>query len=524
MSGEVVLQNTESNDDEATSIWAVNKRMVPSKIAYILSGGHLGSHIAFLNLFFTSVGLSPIHAGIITGMNYASPIITGPIWGYVADFTGRRKLVLCILCLGGAFPIFSMPWIARSIYPLSMFKCNATMLNATGISFVTNQYSGISYSFKSHAECEVLKEAALKSLYQVLLAIIIIASSCLVPLPTYIDTIVMNVVKTSKSRTTYGQQRIYGSFGFSIANFFAGMAADHYQQKDMSQYTAVFFLFLPYTLMLIPVGCFLIDQIDEQSAHDSVITIDTKKQQEDASDLIQQEESVISQVLRLLLRLDTISFFGSVIVCGFANNVFMAYSYMLVQNEMLKTKTEMTMVVIVATLSETLMFPFTSKIIKILGSCQAAIIIGTASYAVRFLIMSRSDVYFPMFVSVQCLSSLGFALSWAAMMEHLHNISTKEISLTMNAIMMTLYFSLSNLAANMIGGRVYQIYGGRKLFLVVSILCSFWTLLMIVDYGGKKMRRYLRKRADTSSSVERCNGGIKTFSTLVIENDQIKDC
>ena len=465
-------------------LFSINTRMLPAKFAYILYGGNIGSHIAFLNVFFTSVGLSTLQAGLITGIRYVSATISQPLWGYIADYTGKRKLILIILCIGAALPMFCMPWVSRWIYPKSHYELctrNSTLGNGT---FGISRFTNITEYTNAVDKCETEKKHAVNTLFYVLLVIVTFASTFEVPLPCYVDTIVMNVVKTGTEKASYGGQRIFGSLGFSLANLLAGIAADRYREVDMSNYTAVFYLFLPYTLMLIPIGCYLIGQ--SNYTYTSKAEETTPANQENVGNLF-------TQVFRIFFRFDVLFFMTTVMICGLANNLFMNFAYMLVKDEMNVSKTKMTLVVVTAAMSETLVFPFTSKIIKMVGGNTPAIILGMFSYSVRFLVMSYRVPY-GILVAVQTLHSLGFALSFAAMMEHVHEISPAQINVTMNSIMMMMFFSVSNLLANMLGGEIYQKYGGRQLFFGKAILCGIWGGLMIMYYGYKQIRsKYLHK-------------------------------
>lgn len=459
-------------------LFSVNTRMLPAKLAYILYGGNLGSHITFLNVFFASVGLSTSQAGLITGIRFVSSSFTQLLWGYISDYTGRRKLILIILCLGASLPMFIMPWVSTWIYPPSHYAlcsgANSTQVNITS----SHRYNYLM------TQCQQDKEKALTTLFYTLLGITTFSSAFLVPLPPYIDTTIMNVAKSRDDKASYGGQRIFGSIGFSLASLLAGICADKYHVKDMSHYTAVFFLFLPITLMLIPVGTYLLNQSDAPST-----SAETKKDLESAKEEKENEQSagnISKQALDLLCTLDVIFFMATVLIFGLANNLFLNFSYLYVKDEMKVTKTEMTFVVVAATASEILIFPFTSKIIKILGGPAQANIIGMFSYFIRFILMSN-DAPFDVLVGVQTLHSLGFALSFAALMENVHEISPKQINGTMNSIMMALFFSVSNLIANMLGGYIYQNYGGRSLFFGKAMVCVTWTALMLIHFFWKKL-------------------------------------
>ena len=110
------------------------------------------------------------------------------------------------------------------------------------------------------------------------------------------------------------------------------------------------------------------------------------------------------------------------------------------------------------------------------------------------------DISFGVFVGLQTLSSLGFALAFAAMMEHCHVITPEPIRVSMNTIMTTLFFIVSNFVANVVGAKIYELHGGRMLFLLQALLCGVWTLVIVVHYAGKKLYRYFL-RSDSGDVI-----------------------
>jgi len=60
--------NTPTVKEKSSYRWYhINREMLLSKIAYFLEGGRRMSYTPFLILFFTSIGLSKVEAGIILG-------------------------------------------------------------------------------------------------------------------------------------------------------------------------------------------------------------------------------------------------------------------------------------------------------------------------------------------------------------------------------------------------------------------------------------------------------------------------
>ena len=462
------------------SWFSINIRMLPTKLAFILHGGILGLHIPFLNKFLTSVGLSTSQVGFISGIRYIASSISGPLWGILADYTGRRKLIMVFICIGSAFPIFTMPWIANVIYPLVNNDTCVSQRNTTNNTSLT----------LANKECEE-RHDKLETLYYVLLAIVVFGSMFVISMPGYVDAIVIDVVKTDENNASYGAQRTFGSLGFSVFTFLGGWAADNYNYPGMSQYTAVFYMYVPLCLLLIPVGCYLVEQATkgEENVVRNNIETTTHTEQIDRGTR-SQENSFSRKVLLLFMKFDFVIFMITVFINGLANSLFLNFSSLLVQGTKGNvTKTETALITVTGTLSELLIFPNTSKLMKILGGTTPCIIIGTFSHFIRFLSMTYVSTFW-IILLLQMLHGIGMALSWAAMMEYTNQVSPKDIALTIFGIFNCLYFSFSGMIGNMVGGIVYETYNGKILFRSVAVICGVWTGLMIIYYE----KTYLKNR------------------------------
>lgn len=459
----------------------VDRRMVPSKIAYMLYGGYLGSYDPFLNLFFVSVGLSVSKAGFITGLMYAPPIIAGPIWGYLADRTGRRRLLLFILCVGAAFLLSSMPWLARALNEREVSSCNTTI--PVSSSNGTNN-SEIEFIFQENCR-------NVSRLFWTLFCVAISASLFLLPLPNYMETLVMNVVKTRPGRSSYGGQRVMGGIGMAVTSYFAGKVADHYNEPGMSSYTAIFFLFFPVAILFIPIGWVLISQGNYDNRADSEDKEKMSSKEEEATTT--KTTTNLNQILySTLIKVEILLFLLTVLVAGLANSTFVNFTYLRMKEMFKRSSTEMTYVFILANGVEVILYPFALKLIKVLGGPLNSIILAIFSNFLRFLVMS-SDISFDIFVAVQLLNALSFALSVSAFMEYIHAVSPPEINMTMNAIMMIILRGAGGLVGNMFGGKIYEIYGSQKLFFGVSQVCLGWSMLMVVYYCCTKIKDWKKR-------------------------------
>jgi len=468
------------------SFFSVNYSTIPLKIACFLAGGLIGAHAAFLNVFFVSTGLPKFKAGIITGLTYAPPIVAGPVWGYLADFSGRRKLILTVLCIGAALPLFSTPWVAKAIYPPSKYECGSSNTTTATMSITNATFGGTTST--SETLCKRLRDEAQDTLFWVMLAIMLVASVFLVPLQPHVEAIVMGVVKSGPSTTTYGAQRIFGCIGLSLVNYCAGKAISHYNVKDVSPFSAAFFLLIPCAIFLIPVGWYLLNRLKNGTIAQQ--TEETEKDDETIlkADDHMEEKSHFNQIVKLCANIDVGLFLTTVLIIGLANGVFLNFSFLYVTEVMNIDRSEMTYVIVTSTASEAVMFPFTAKLVKILGGTIPSMIVGSLAHFVRFFIMSY-DISFGFFIGLQTLSSIGFALAFAAMMEHCHAITPEPIRVSMNTIMTTLFFIVSNFIANVVGAKVYEVHGGKMLFWGQALLCGGWCLVMFIRYVSKNCKK-----------------------------------
>lgn len=509
--------------------FTINWRMIPAKVSFLLYGGILGSHIPFLTVFFTSVGLSTSQAGFINGIRYVPATIAGPLWGLLADYTQRRKMIHVLLCVGSAIPIFMMPFVSYWIRPL----LPAAVHSHNNSSFTVSMHSNLSHHLSMrnivNFGYEPVDDSSITTLFYALLVIMMFGSIFVGPLPGYIDSVVMKVCKTSNDGSTYGAQRIYGSIGFSLASLICGISADYFKIPFMSRYTSVFCIYLPYTVLLIPFGYHLVgqarwdmDALDEDNDESELLVSSvgvertaerytssgkiTPKQhkttpkggEKDVCDKMKSDDkSMSSQLKSLFCQFDVIFFMLTALVSGNACSIYQSYAPLLAKDVLHATETEMGLLFVIATISEVVVFPFTLKLMNFFGGTSFAMTLGIFSYFVRFLIMSHTTQLWLMLL-VQTLHAFGFALTWAAMMEYLHQNTPKEILLTMFLIFQSTHFGVAALLANIVGGIMYQDYGGQMLFMGKGIICGVWSFLMLIYYG----RKYLKQRCGVRKTYE----------------------
>lgn len=412
--------------------------------------------------------------------------LANPVWGYFADRTGKRKLVLFILCLGSVAWVVPQPWIAKCLQ-----NHHNTHVNVTDDA--SDDVAARGYYLS--------KEVTNNRLYYSLLTISSVSAIFIIPLPGYLDTIGVNVIKNCQTPATYGAQRIFGDVGFSIANYVAGMASDHYQESGMSQYTPVFYMLLLHLLLTIPIGYHLINQgtceqpTPAPQPHEATEATTTDKEAEAEASNASPTLSVRMMLWKMMKNPDIVFFLCTVIISGVAWNTYNFFTLLLVNHVVPNTKAKMSLALVLGSVSNVVMFPASSTLIRFLGGPSQGIILALVAYFIRYIIMSYTNV-FGVMVGVQLMHGVCFALSWASMIEHVHKIAPKEIVLTVFMMLSSIHFGVCGLIANIVGGTVFHVYGGRALFGAVAVLCAIWALVMIVYCTFK----YCTRRSSATSS------------------------
>ena len=74
-------------------------------------------------------------------------------------------------------------------------------------------------------------------------------------------------------------------------------------------------------------------------------------------------------------------------------------------------------------------------------------------------------------------------LAWAACIDHTYASFPAEASVTAIALMSSIEFIMSTAIANVVGGHLYDKYGGRVLFRASGLVAGAWCVLMCLYYG-----------------------------------------
>ena len=331
------------------SFFQIEIRLLPAKLAFFLLYG-TGCIAPFLSVFLISIGLSASPVGLITGVSGAMKFFAGPICGGLADYTNCHKLVLTTLSLLSFALMVPLPWIPmliKSIYP------NKSLCENQGITLEQNEMCSVSGNI----------------LFYIILFMLGTQSFLSGSLPNFLDAAVVNVDIGKNKEVNYGTQRLFGAAGLGIASYIAGLAADNYNHPTLSRYTAVFFVYIPLMLIFLPIGNILLNQVEGRRERNK-----------------EEHIPVFKLILRLFSRMDNALILLIIFVMGTADGILFDFLYMLMTGEMKATKSFLGICTFVACFSEVIIFPFTAKIMTLVGGIFPSIIIGMFSFFCVYIV------------------------------------------------------------------------------------------------------------------------------------------
>lgn len=450
-----------SNSTDTYSLFTVDTYMIPSKICFFLLDGIAGMFWAFLVLFFMSVGLDIEEAGFIAGMRLLAATLVTPLWGYVADKTGHRKIIFSILCFGAAFFTFPLP-LAGSIYSIK---------NCTNAALAEQDMLG-----KHTTACPY--KLFTSKLFFILLLLVCLCSMFFNPLHGILDSFVMNAIQSAPRKTNYAKQRVAGAFGFGLLNFFVGLALDHSGKFSNSNYTIVFISVVAMLVLVIPAGIKVASQFNLDDRDKSTKHLEKLADQDDEKYSSVREYSSIY----FLCKIDNILFLGTVFIAGIANAVVNVYLFKYLNDELHASKTVMGLANLFAALGEILVFPVSQQLLCILRGPTNVITLSVFAYALRFILLVVVKNQW-LLLPVQMLNGIGFSVFWLAAAEHTEQIAPSELYITTFTIVSNVYFNLAGMTGNWLGGVIYKLCSGEGLFLLTSALCSVFIVIRVFYYN-----------------------------------------
>jgi len=485
----------------------------------------MGLILSYTNMFLTSVGLTAREAGIISAISYATAAFAGPCWGSLADKTGQRKSIIISLCLVLAATSFAIPWVAGAL-TTSTLQCtsiNATHTlhdNQTDMNTTQRNISKI-----PNRVCASKKSPVSHLLFDLMLFTSILTHSCSISVISMYIAVTMNIIEHNAKNQGYGHQRKFGALGFGIWSLIAGAATDTFAHPTLSRYSVAYFIAFALTLLLIPLSFKVFsytkwdieaDAVDvpasgEEQEEENIATITPKTDGEGTLNRFQIMIRIFRDGTNVVLMF---TFF----VVGVLSAFNMSFSFLIIRDEMNGAKTAMGLCRFANRFSATIVFVFSDRLILLLGGPIKCCEIGLFSWIIRLTIFSYIKNAW-VAVLPQLLNSLGTALLETAIRTYAHQMAPREVYITMFTIISSVKFSGGGFLANIVGGPVYNTYGGPLLFRFAALVGTCWLVVVLLYFHGSTcIKKFCVGRTKEDVDIE--DGSIQNIG---IENVGIED-
>lgn len=112
------------------------KDSIPTKLCYFFQYVFLRTVWPYIAIYFFKLGLTVSQTGYINGMRTIFSFFLSPLFGMLADKTGRKRLILQILVTPKVTIVFIAPWLFASFAVQASKHSNLTQaIVGTNVTF-----------------------------------------------------------------------------------------------------------------------------------------------------------------------------------------------------------------------------------------------------------------------------------------------------------------------------------------------------------------------------------------------------
>ena len=426
--------------------WLDEQLVLPKLLYLTLNLTVYSTHTFTAMYFYEQWHLEIWHFGFIATLS-AIHFLTAPMWGRLADKTGRHRLILLIGVAGyaGSFGLLQIRGVGG---------------NGIGRIIWTGWLYGMSFVF----------------------------NSALFPL---VDEQMLKMLKAKRNegvRELFGRQRLFGSLGHGLATLLTGMGIDRFGYIAMFLNLFVSsFIFCLLVIILIPNNTKEKPAIEDSTKIKDTKKIEVLKESEEAKEI---EEGGNSSTLTLLTSISFILFLLMVFCSGYVRAVLSLYLPFYLQRDHNRSATLVAIAKLCQVASEVVLFALGKYLYRFLSPpflVLLAQVCGiTRALAYAFL-PPKGNWFFAAFV-IELLKGASTALAVSGgviMAEEIAVKSGKGLETMAQGLFSGVYSGLSAAAGGAVGGLILMLLPNHSiaiLFLVTAIAASVTTVLFGLKY------------------------------------------
>ena len=425
---------------------------IPSKVAYFMFGVKDAMYSSYVILFLVDVGLSTSQAGLVSGLSLIGSMLGAVFWGMLTDWSRKRRLVLLVVVIGSSSCMTLLPFVPQAIKTVGE-NCS---------SYEVNNQTNSSILIESEMQyCRSTSEW----LFVTMLCIYVVISFFDGFLSVHVDANVMIQVSKSKGKVDAGWQRAWFCVGYGVAAFsFGAMLKLIPSDARISRYSIQHFIYACSALGLMLNSHFLFKRTETEAE------LEVKK-------VKNKETNIGSLLLKTIFKFHVFFFMATLFYLAMSVSLSINYISVLIKE---KNAPDILfgLLMVVSSVSTFIMYSVSTRVIEFFGGTFQIMLVSAVTNIIKFAIFGFAQSPYVMMVG-QLLHPFTFSLSIVAAVHHTKVISPKEITNSMFGIINSIVYGGGAMMAYIIGGTIYQMYGGQNMYKGAMFLSVFWAILLI---------------------------------------------
>jgi predicted MFS family arabinose efflux permease len=421
------------------------------KLIYItMSCAFYGFYVYRTNWATDVLGFNTQSFGDMSASMALVGFVSMALWGSLTDWSGRPRAVLSFVatCTAGSFSLFLIDWKAavgdgRGLYVVYM-----------GILML---YAMFSAGFQALSDDQTLR-----------------------------------LLSHTTDTRLYGRQRVFETLFFGVTNAALGPLIDTHG-------LAVLYYWIPVACLSFMAMIYVFGTDEPMRRTPEDIPIVASEKGGDDQIMFHQKESIMASTTDLLpleplpkmpfrVLLSNPSFlfllFG-VFLTGFARTVMSTFLTHYLKNEMTLTATETGRAAVCGIVFEVLVFLMSAHFLRAIG-IYWMLILAQVAMVVRgwaYVFIPADAKFLYAVYGVELLKGIAFGLTQTAGVRLASELVPPGLEATAQSLYTGMYSMFPGVLAAFVGGRVYQNFGAKILFIATASLSSAALCLFVVKYS-----------------------------------------
>jgi MFS family permease len=491
------------------SVTVRNKReILKAKLVYLFYFGASASLTAYLPVYYRQINMNDVQTGILASVKPFVTFVSAPLWGGIADRTGRHKMILLV-----AVVVYTL--LIAAVYPFSLtndsqirgihgnISSNSTDVNLTKAIQLEIENSSTkakkdttifsmvkSPSEEARRENDIQTTATLNDInidtgnsssptnsstgqstglnteleFWLLFMLLVIAFFFMATLTPIMDATVVTLTTSNN----YGKQRLWGAVGFGLFGLISGILASggkfSAEVNEKANFLPPFVLFVALNALVFIV-CWKMKTVEGR-----------------------QPSPIVFPHIKVLLKNPRVMLFVIVVlIMGISSGVITWFLFLFLK-DIGGSQTLLGISIAVSCVSEVLVFLFAGKMIDLLGNSKI-LLLSLATFIIRLI--GYSYLYDPWLVlPIELLHGFTYAAMWSSCVSYGSSISPPEVVTTVIGLLTGVHFGLGWGLGGALGGVVYQYFGPRVLFRGCAVMCGVGMVLQLLTEMVLKRLRH----------------------------------